>query len=206
MKPAAKIAGVILAAGASSRMGHPKAMLRLDDGATLLSSQASLLSKAGCSVVAAVVGSMAEDIRAGNVELEVLWAKNENWRAGQFSSVQVGLSAVKKAGAKRALVLPVDVAGVRVETIEAIIETSLRNPHAEAVLPEFEGRGGHPVCFSMAAVDRILEMDPADLNSRLDSFIRTSTTAIRLPVNDPRVVRNVNTPEEWEAYRRGERT
>lgn len=199
MKPVARIAGVILAAGASIRMGHPKAMLRFDDGETLLARQHSLLSKAGCRDIIAVVGCSAPDIRAGNMDLEVHWVVNDDWQRGQFSSLQAGLSAAGELEADRALVLPVDVVGVRAATIEAVVETSLINPHADAVVPQFEGRGGHPVCVSMEFIETILRKDPADSNSRLDLVLKEAKSVIHLPVNDRQVSRNVNTRQEWDA-------
>lgn len=206
MKPVADIAGVILAAGASSRMGHPKAMLRFADGVTLLTRQEELLRGAGCTHIFVVVGARADDIRVAHMDLEIHWVVNHDWEQGQFSSIQSGLSEAIRIACDGVVLLPVDVVGVDPATIEAIIETMLRNPHLDAVVPEFEGRGGHPLALSTRFADRILAIDLASPGARLDRVLAQAATLVRLPVCDPQTTRNVNTREEWEAWKKSATT
>ncbi len=203
MKPISDIAGVILSAGASTRMGRPKAMLRFPDGVTLLARQFELLHDAGCAGVFVVVGASAADIRAAHMDLDAHWVVNDAWETGQFSSIQAGLSEAALASSDGILLLPVDVACVAAATIEAIVETALRNPHLDAVVPEHDGRGGHPVALSTRFAEKLLELDPASPQARLDRILAGTKNLVRLPVSDPRVAANVNTPAEWEALMGG---
>lgn len=198
MDPVHNICGLILAAGASKRMGAPKALLCFDNGKTLLARQVELLSNATCKEVIVVVGAHEDDIRAAHMGLNVCWTVNKQWQLGQFSSLQAGLKEAVKAGYDGTIVLPVDVVGVAPSTVEALIETALRNPHLMAIVPEHGERGGHPVYLSRQAFEKLIDLDPNDKDSRLDIQLERMEETMLLPVSDPNTVRNINTRDDWE--------
>ncbi len=194
------IAGIILAAGGSKRMGSPKALLELPGGTTLLSEQAALLAGAGCDPVVVVVGSAADGITGGHPHLNVSWCINGEWELGQFSSVRAGVAHVLRHDIEGALILPVDVAGVSPSTLAALSEAASRNPKPYAVVPSFGGRGGHPIYISLAFCAEIVKKDPSEEDARLDAMFERADKVVYLPVNDANVVRNVNTPDEWRIF------
>jgi molybdenum cofactor cytidylyltransferase len=198
MKPLHSIAGIILAAGASERMDSPKPLLAFPDGTTLLASQVQLLRSAGCSEVAVVIGAHAQKIRSSHQGIEVTWLTNEHWEVGQFSSIQVGISRILQTEATGAIILPVDTAGVSHSTVQAIIDTALRNPHLEAIVPEYGEEGGHPVYVSKGFGETLARIDPRDEAARLDIQLRGAKYVMRLPVNDPHITSNINTAQDWE--------
>ena len=198
MKTIHSIAGIILAAGASERMENPKPLLAFPDGTTLLASQVQLLRSAGCDEVAVVVGAHADKIQSSHKEIEVTWLTNEHWEVGQFSSIQVGLSRVLQTEATGAIILPVDTAFVSHSTIQAIIDTALRNPHLEAIVPEYGEDSGHPVYISKGFGETLARIDPQDEAARLDTQLRGANHVMRLPVNDPNITCNINTPQDWQ--------
>lgn len=120
-KSESRQAGLVLAAGASSRMGMPKPLLRLPDGKPLGLAQANLLQSAGCDPVKIVLGAREREVREalGDAETFVL---NERWRQGRISSVQTGLRAVHPFSG--CVLLPVDTAGVRADTICRVLDAS----------------------------------------------------------------------------------
>lgn len=201
MEPIHSIAGIILAAGASERMGSPKALLKCGDGTTLLSKQFGLLKRAGCSIIHIVVGADADEIRSAHGDIDADWVTNDRWQLGQFSSIQAGLAAAQRGNCEGAIVLPVDVPGVKETTINALMETALFNTHLLAIIPEYNEHQGHPIYLSKSFFQRLTEADPKD--SRLDQILDGMKALMHLPVNDPHVVVNVNTPDEWEIYRKG---
>jgi CTP:molybdopterin cytidylyltransferase MocA len=142
------MAGVLLAAGASTRMGRPKATVR--------SGRESFLARgvrhlwAACDSVVVVLGSGAEAIKRhseaefesllssgrlhddlaaahghGAPGLEVRFAFNPRWRQGMFSSVRLGLDAAVKLKPAAVLVLPVDHPAVRPFTVASLAKVML---------------------------------------------------------------------------------
>lgn len=90
---AADVAAVVLAAGSSSRMRRPKQLLEFRGEILLKRATASAL-EAGCRPVVAVTGAHADASRGSLVGLDVIEARNEQWRSGISSSVRVGVEAV----------------------------------------------------------------------------------------------------------------
>jgi CTP:molybdopterin cytidylyltransferase MocA len=192
------IYGIILAAGASTRMGSPKALLRFDDGSSLLEIQAERLAVAGCIDTAAVIGAEAERIGNELGELDLTWVYNDVWELGQFSSVQAGLAWMLDLGGSGAIVQPVDVFTDEPDTARVILETARVNPSMDAIIPDCGGRGGHPIYISKRAAIRMISVDPEGPDARLDRQIELVESILRLPVDDEGALRNINTPDDWE--------
>src|SRR6202035_3774711 len=89
----ANVAAVVLAAGASRRMGEPKQLIEFR-GEALLKRAASSAVEAGCQPVVVVTGAHADASRRVLRELDVIEAKNDHWELGISSSVRVGVEAV----------------------------------------------------------------------------------------------------------------
>ena len=188
-----KHAGIVLAAGASSRMGQPKALLPTPGGVPLAIHQARLLQAAGCAPVIIVLGAQADRIRPQLAGFQV--ALNKEWGTGRVSSVQTGLRA---AAADGYIILPVDTVGVQADTLMRLRETA-DTTTARAIRPTFDGKEGKVMWISAALAADILQLDPKNENSRLDHFFRTQSE--QLPCPDPAILNNVNTPEDWEKAR-----
>ena len=197
MKPVSNICGIVLAAGESKRMGTPKALLEFPDGKTLLDRQVKILDDAGCNHIACVLGSGAELVRGLDGRVHVNWLLNENWEAGQFTSIQTGLAWMLEDGAQGGLIMPVDVVLDTPDTTSSILEAALMNPHLDAIVPEYDERGGHPVYISKRMAMDLVRIDPTKPDARLDVQISHIENIMRLPVSDQGILRNVNTPEEW---------
>jgi molybdenum cofactor cytidylyltransferase len=91
-----RCAAVVLAAGASSRLGHPKQLVRIQ-GESLLHRTARLALEAGCSPAYIVVGFEAEAMREELLDLPVETVLNTGWREGLGSSVRAGINEVREA-------------------------------------------------------------------------------------------------------------
>jgi len=148
------VAGLILAAGESKRMGSPKALLEFR-GTTFLDGLVDLFS-AYCAPVVVVLGCEAERIRAGVQHPErVVFAQNSDYRLGQLSSMQCGLRAIS-ADAEGVLFTLVDHPNVQSSTIRALVAA----PLAPLAIPRFEGRRGHPIFFRRELIAEFLALAP----------------------------------------------
>ena len=116
------IAGLVLAAGESSRMGRDKALLTYQ-GRTFLEGVVAKLREAGVGRVAVVLGYHAEEIqRALNLKgLEFI--VNRNYQRGQTSSLQEGLRTLEGSNPEAVVLCPVDHPVFSSQTVRNLIET-----------------------------------------------------------------------------------
>ena len=188
-------AGLILAAGASSRMGRDKALLPWRDG-TFLSAAIRAL-QAVTELVIVVAGANApnlEPIADANAAFLVV---NRDPQQGQFSSLLVGLQDVLNRGRDAAIVTLVDRPPAEVKTIEHLRAAFLLSDEQTwAVVPDYGGKHGHPIVIGREMIEAFLR---APVNSSAREVEHANQAHIRyVPVNDPLVAANVNTPEDFE--------
>jgi len=146
-----KVAGLILAAGESRRMGSPKALLELE-GETFLDRLTGLFAQFTRPVVV-VLGCHAEVIRAGVRHPEWMeFIVNPDYSRGQLSSMQCGLRAIPEE-AEGVLFTLVDHPSVRRSTIQAL----LSHPEAALAIPVCQGLRGHPIFFRRELIPEFLE-------------------------------------------------
>jgi len=182
----ASVAGLILAAGESRRMGSPKALLPFA-GETFLDRLIGLL-RARCSPVIVVLGAAAETIRA-EARRPATFVVNSDWRTGQTGSMQCGLRAVPPDAAGVLFTL-VDHPAVSPETIGRILAGS-----APVRVPRFQGRRGHPIFLSRTLIAEFLAL-PADGAAR-DVVRRHAFETEFLDVDDPGVVADIDEPQAY---------
>ena len=178
----------MLAAGASQRMGSPKALLCGADGIPLAARQADVLRAGGCDVVVVVLGARAEEVRRALPE-RVVTVENPRWAQGRATSLQAGVGAFPEADGF--LFLPVDAVGVKVETIRVLLAAAASDPRG-LWRPVYRGKKGNLLWIPRAAGQELMRL-PAE--ARVDEWVRPCVR--RLEVDDEAILRNVNTPEEW---------
>lgn len=187
------IAGVILAAGASSRMGSPKALLEFR-GETFVERLVRVLGTR-CDPVIVVLGYHASAIRERVRGAAV--TVNPDPARGQLSSLQTGLRAVP-AEAEGAMFTPVDSPAVEESTIARVAaEFSARDGKIALVIPRFHGKRGHPVCASREAMGEFLNL-PATASAK-QIVNRLEPRTLYIEVEDQGVLADIDDPE---AYRK----
>jgi molybdenum cofactor cytidylyltransferase len=203
MTRASSFAGLILAAGDSSRMGRDKALLPWPpQAAGSAPSNETFLSAAIRSLasvtefVLVVVGkneaALAPIIYAQGASLVV----NRDPDRGQFSSLQVGLHEVLNHGRDAATVTLVDRPPVSAATIKALLDAfEVADHNIWSVVPEFAGKHGHPYLVGREMIAAFLR-GPATAVTR-DIEHEHEEHIQYVPVDDPMVVRNINTPEDY---------
>jgi CTP:molybdopterin cytidylyltransferase MocA len=190
-----KVAGVVLAAGASTRMGENKALLRAGDQ-TFLDSLGTALALGGCDPVLAVVAEpldlIKERCRLEGVRLVV----NPDPSRGQISSLRCAVRELDES-VTGLVVLLVDQGSIKADTISRVRKTLADSAVAVA---RHAGRPGHPTGFSREVFGD-LESRQADDGARavVEAYLQAGR-AERVDVDDPGVVRNINTKERYLAF------
>ncbi len=189
-----KTAAVILAGGASRRMGSPKALLKLN-GETFLDRAIGVYAGV-CESVTVVLGHDAESLRAQSTRAGLAsFVVNPDPERGQLSSLQTGLAAIPE-GADAIAFCPVDYAAVRPETVRMLIATLAESRDVFAI-PRYRGERGHPVLFRTPVLAEFLAL-PAGAAAR-DIVHAYASRTVYVDVEDFGVVRDADTPEDYQA-------
>lgn len=147
------VAAVVLAAGASRRLGQPKQVLALD-GATVLDATLAVARQSGCGQVVVVLGGDADLVRA-EVDLTGVDAvENPEYGEGCATSIRTALDALA-ADTEGIVLLLGDQPRVRVDTILALVASARR--HSVGVCLYDDGLG-HPLWFDRQMFDALRQM------------------------------------------------
>jgi molybdenum cofactor cytidylyltransferase len=187
------IAGLVLAAGESSRMGQDKALLTYR-GRTFLETVVANLHAAGLERVAVVLGHRAAKIQRAVSLPGAEVVINHDYRRGQTSSLQAGLRALESADLEAVVLCLVDHPAVSTETIRTLI-ASFRRHSSAVVIPAFQQRHGHPVLIGRALFGPLLELGPAEGANTVIRKYRDATHFIE--VNDRGILLDVDDPETY---------
>ena len=193
------IRAIVLAAGASSRMGQAKAALPLGTtGDTVVARVVATLLAAGLPSVAVVAGAHIDAVRAAMPRFEprARVVEHPGWAQGQLSSLLAGLAAVDDPNLEAVLVTLVDVPLVRPDSVAAIVH-AWRQSRAPIVRPVDGDRHGHPVIFDRAVFDDLRRADPAVGAKAV--FARHAAGRLDVPVTDDGAFIDIDTPAEYRA-------
>lgn len=199
------VCGVILAAGASTRMGRDKALLPWPPPAhegqsasqTFLSAAIQAFSRHS-EIVIVVVGYNENNLTPIVYAQGASLVRNPDPERGQFSSLQTGLREVLNRGRDAALVTLVDRPPARDQTITALRDAfAASETDVWAVVPQYQGKHGHPYVAGRELIEAFLKA-PATATAR-DIEHQHQIHIQYLEMDDPFVTLNVDTPEEYAA-------
>ncbi len=206
------IAGVILAAGESSRMGRDKALLPWPPASANAKPpagpQSTILSSAiqaflgFCDITIVVAGRNEPALRPVVYACGASIISNPAPERGQFSSMQTGLQEVLNLGRDSAMITLIDRPPPRSETLNALVNAFASREHGVwAIVPECEGKHGHPILIGREMIEAFLRA-PATGNAR--EIEHANQNRIRyVAVNDALVTTNIDTPNDYAMLQSG---
>jgi molybdenum cofactor cytidylyltransferase len=188
------ISAIVLAAGASRRMGQSKMLLPWG-ATTVIGKVLETLIKCGVSDPVVVSGRDQAQLHQVLSPFAIRWVHNSNYEhTDMLQSLQLGLPAVSE-DADAFLIVLGDQPQIEASVVEQVIAT-YQDHHPAIVIPSYQMRRGHPwlvrrdLWASMAAL-------PADANLR--QFLNQHTDQIEyLNVDTPSILMDLDTPEDYQ--------
>ncbi len=185
------LAAVILSAGASSRMGRPKALLPYREG-TFLEHLIEVTRHPRVGVTRIVLGAGAENIRTTAKLDPTLVVLNPLWEQGQLSSICAALRNLEGITTEGIVLCPVDHPLVSARLVSELVDKFYQENKA-IVLPTYKGRRGHPAIFSSALYAELLAA-PVEMGARAVVWTHAADV-LEVPTDEEGVILNLNDPD-----------
>lgn len=190
------VAGVVLAAGLSERMGTPKQLLAYRGG-TILGHSLAAAEGSRLDPVVLVLGAAALEVEASLNPTRALIVQNLHYHEGNLSSLRVGVEAAGDVDA--VVVLLGDMPEVGSDVIDAVAGAWLEDPKPLAVT-EYRDGAGHPLVLGASTLARLDDLRPPKALWRLLDAAPAGDV-LRVSVDRDRPV-DVDTPEDYERLQR----
>jgi molybdenum cofactor cytidylyltransferase len=192
-----RIDGVLLAAGRATRMGSNKLLAQIG-GRPLVSKSAQTALDGGVRSLVAVTGHEA-DVVANALPAGVHVVHNPDYASGMASSLRAGLAALSE-NADAAIVFLGDMPAVRAADVAKLIAAFDPGEGRGIVVPIHQGKRGHPVLFGRAFWAAIATAT-GDQGAR-QALLEHADSVFEVPIDNPGVLMDADTPEALDALRR----
>jgi molybdenum cofactor cytidylyltransferase len=185
------LAAVILAAGASARMGSPKALLPYR-GRTFLEHLLEVAQHPRIGLTRVVLGAGINHVR-DKIKLDpASIVFNADWRQGQLSSIQAALRSLPREETEGMILFLIDHPLITAPLVRTLIE-QFDESGKPIVIPAFHGRRGHPVIFRSSLYGELLAAS-AEVGARAVVWAHAAEIH-EVPTEEEGVVLNLNDPE-----------
>ena len=189
-------AGILLAAGASSRMGYPKALIDWG-GIPLLNWEINQMKNSGISNIVVVLGNKEALIKESLGFAKKYCVVNPNWKKGRATSVITGIKKLicdDMTSLESIIIQNVD-QPTRPEIICRLLK-ELTKSDSKIVQPSYQGHGGHPLALSSDLIPSLLKLKDENQGIR---EIMSRFPSLQIPMNNEPIVRlDLNTTETIE--------
>lgn len=188
------VAGLLLAAGAGTRIGGPKALLELD-GRTLLARGITMLRDGGCDLVVVIVGAAAEQVSALVVAADAVVAAG--WQEGLGGSLRAGLEALDTTPATACVVALVDQPLVGADAVRRLCATAGRT---KAAVATYDGKQRNPVLLDRSIWAAVAALATGDVGAR--AWLRAhADQVLDVPCDGTGSPADIDTPADYESMR-----
>ena len=187
------VSGILLSAGESKRMGQPKALLKFGERSNIENLLDEYLSSQLDKVIV-VTGfngeSLKKFIEKKTKDKKLKIVINEHYNLGMFSSIQKGIAEISRGGI---LIGIVDNPFTNSTVIGELIENF---SGGEIVIPDYHGKGGHPVIIPFSLREEILNANP-EKTSLKDIFSCHLDMVKRIKFEDQTITFDMDTDEDY---------
>ena len=189
------VGAILLAAGESSRMGQLKALLPWRN-TTLLEHQLRSLLDGGVQLVVVVVGHDADRLKPIIEAVEgASWTLNNDYLQGKTTSLKAGVAALAGQPISDVLLLNVDQPR-NADTVRRLLERHQASSF-RITIPTHGGKGGHPILIAAELFPELAEIK--EESQGLKAVVRRHSEATeRYELDDPSVLLDLNTPEQYQ--------
>lgn len=192
------ISVIILAAGESTRMGEPKALVKFGEK-SFLETVIDNFQKAGIEKILAVLGFAAEEIAKQLKLRHDLYVINENYQLGQFSSFQTGVKQLGPAISGTFLAL-VDQPQIGAPVIKKLLNAFHKNFSSNKIMvPTYQGKRGHPPIFPKTLFSEILFAPPSQ--TAADIIRKDHGRVLEVETEDECILWNINNKHDLDEVR-----
>jgi molybdenum cofactor cytidylyltransferase len=187
--------GVILAAGRGGRMGGKKQLTEWPspEGPKPLVAAAYDAIHPICDEMVVVLGHMAEAVAAALGDRPFHRAQSDS-AAPMYESIRGGLRAAHRIDSGSTVILqPCDHPEVGASTLDRLTQLAIEQP-LQAIIPQYAGRGGHPVLIPPAIGAMLIDADCPDGLGQF--WLDHSELCVRVSIDDPTIVHDIDTPAD----------
>jgi len=189
--PGPRVAGLVLAAGSSTRMGEANKLLLEVEGEAMVRRVARTAREAGLDPVVVVTGHEGREVAQAVADLGVETVENPNHREGLSTSLAAGLAALPEDHDAAAVLLG-DMPFVRPETIQTLVAAHRPETGASICVPVHRGKRGNPVLWARRHWTRMQAVE-GDRGART-LLLERAEEVEEVEVDDPGVLRDVDHP------------
>jgi molybdenum cofactor cytidylyltransferase len=187
------LAGIVLAAGESRRMGQPKQLLPFGKG-TILERVVDTLLTAGVGEVVVVLGHLADPVRAVLGDRPVRAVVNTEYRQGMLSSVKCGVHAIG-TGYDAVLIALGDQPHIEGAVVSEVMR-AYRDGDAGIVIPRYGDKKGHPIIINLQRYRQAIANLPEDAG--LNLLMQEHADDVRLiDVATEDIIRDIDVPDDY---------
>ena len=188
-----KVAGIILAAGGSSRFGGVKQLLPWGK-TNLINTVIGTAKAAGLEPIVVVLGANSEKIRETIEDPDIQIVNNSNWDKGQSTSLKAGVNGIN-TDVEGVVFLLCDQPQISVNLVCSVVEEGLRT--GKVIIPIIDDRRANPVFFPKSCFD-LFEKLEGDAGGRQ---IVSSCSHTTLQWSDEWMAKDIDKPEDYQILR-----
>lgn len=200
--PKKSVAGILLAAGQSRRMGPVNKLLAEVDGKAMVARAAAAMIGAGCEPVIVVLGYEADAVRRALADYDVTFVENRDYADGLSTSLRTGLEAAPEQ-ADGVLIGLGDMPRLASSHLTILIETFRRLDDEAICVPVWAGKRGNPVLWGRAYFDEMTELEGDSGAKHLIG--QHGPDVHEVDMQDDAIFQDIDTATDLAAVRRGDK-